>query len=113
MPSARTVERVFSPLDEELGLLPGTLTPSLQEDLVRLGTWMPFGRVVGEMQHFRHTDVSKSTVTRLSEAAGAAYVAVQTNEVERIERELPKPAQGPAVCECRRSDGAFACWGMG
>jgi hypothetical protein len=96
MPYARTVERVFFPLDEELGLLPGTLTPSLQEDLVRLGAWMPFGRVVGELQHFRQTDVSKSSVVRLTEAAGAAYVSVQNHEVEQIERELPKPPQGPA-----------------
>ena len=75
-------------------MLPGALTPSLQADLVRLGTWMPFGRVVGELQHFRHTDVSKSTVVRLSEAAGAAYVCVQNEEVMRIECELPTPPPG-------------------
>ena len=38
------VGQAFFPLDEELELLPGALTPSLQEDLVRLGAWMPFGR---------------------------------------------------------------------
>jgi hypothetical protein len=96
MVCARNVKRVFSPLDEELDLLPGGLTPSLQEDIVRLGTWMPFRRVVGEVQHFRHTDVSKSTIERLTEKAGAAYVAVQNGEVERIERELPTPPLGPA-----------------
>lgn len=96
MACARTVKRDFSPLDEELGLLPGTLTPSLQQDLVRLGTWMPFGRAVGELQHFRQTDVSKSTVRRLTEAAGAAYVSLQNEEVTRIERELPVPPLGPA-----------------
>lgn len=96
MACARNVKRVFSPLDEELDLLPGALTPSLQEDIVRLGTWMPFRRVVGEVQHFRHTDVSKSTIERLTEKAGAAYVAVQNSEVERIERELPTPPLGPA-----------------
>lgn len=96
MACARNVKRGFSPLDEELGLLPGALTPSLQEDIVRLGTWMPFRRVVGEMQHFRHTDVSKSTVERLTETAGAAYVAIQTNAVEEIERTLPAPPPGPA-----------------
>ena len=31
----------FFPLDEELALLPGSLTPHLQECLVRLGAWMP------------------------------------------------------------------------
>ena len=79
------MKRVFSPLDEELDLLPGALTPSLREDLVRLGTWMPFERAVGELQHFRRTEVSKSSVVRLTEAAGAAYVAVQGEEVSRIE----------------------------
>ena len=44
MESARRAGRAFSPLDDELALLPGALTPSLQEDLVRLGVWMPFGR---------------------------------------------------------------------
>lgn len=96
MACARNVQRVFSPLDDELGLLPGALTPSLQEDIVRLGTWMPFRRVVGELQHFRHTDVAKSTAERLTEAAGAAYVAVQTSAVEQIERTLPAPTPGPA-----------------
>jgi hypothetical protein len=95
MGCARTVKRDFSPLDEELGLLPGTLTPSLQQDLVRLGTWMPFGRAVSELAHFRHSEVSKSTVRRLTEAAGAAYVCVQNEEVTRIERELPLPPAGP------------------
>jgi hypothetical protein len=95
MGCARTVKRDFFPLDEELGLLAGTLTPSLQQDLVRLGTWMPFGRAVSELAHFRCTKVSKSTVRRLTEAAGAAYVCVQNEEVTAIERELPLPPAGP------------------
>jgi hypothetical protein len=110
---ARNVKRVFSPLDEELDLLPGALTPSLQEDIVRLGTWMPFRRAVGEVQHFRHTDVSKSTIERLTEKAGAAYVAVQNSEVERIECELPTPTQGSAQ-QFLSVDGAMVpCGGAG
>ncbi len=96
MEYARTVKRDFFPLDEELGLLPGTLTPSLQQDLVRLGTWMPFARAVSELAHFRCTDVSKSTVRRLTEAAGAAYVCVQDAEVTHLERKTPMPPPGPA-----------------
>jgi hypothetical protein len=95
MRSARSAERAFFPLDEELALLPGTLTPSLQEDLVRLGAWMPFGRAGQELAHFRQVDVSRSTVARLTEAAGAAYVAFQTAEVARIARQLPVPPPGP------------------
>lgn len=96
MGSARSAERAFFPLDEELALLPGSLTPNLQEDLVRLGTWMPFGRATQELQHFRGVAVSRPTAERLTEAAGAAYVAFQTAEVARIEQELPVPPAGPA-----------------
>ena len=96
MASARRAGRAFSPLDDELALLPGALTPSLQEDLVRLGAWMPFGRAAQELAHFRHTVVSRPTAERLTEAAGAAYVAVQTAEVARLEREAPEAPAGPA-----------------
>lgn len=74
----------------------GQLTPSLQEDLVRLGSWMPFAHAGQELQYFRHVTVSRPTVERLSEAAGAAYVTYQTAEVERIEKELPPAGIGPA-----------------
>jgi hypothetical protein len=87
-------------------LLPGTLTPSLQEDLVRLGAWMPFEPAAQALGHFRRVDVSRPTAERLTEAAGAAYVAVQTAEVERIERELPPPPPGPAK-QFLSVDGAF------
>ena len=79
-----------------MALLPGTLTPSLQEDLVHLGTWMPFGRAAQELQRFRLVDVTRRTVERLTEAAGAAYVAYQTAEAVRIQCELPVPPAGPA-----------------
>lgn len=63
---------------------------------MRLGVWMPFGRAAQELAHFRRTVVSRPTAERLTEAAGAAYVAFQTAEVARIERELPLPPAGPA-----------------
>jgi hypothetical protein len=96
MGSVRNAKQAFFPLDDELELLPGTLTPSLQEDLVRLGAWMPFERAAQELERFRLVDVSRPTVERITEAAGAAYVAFETAEVQRIERELPVPAPGPA-----------------
>jgi len=80
-----------------LQLLPGQLTPALQESLVRLGTWMPFARAVKELAFFTHVTVTEATARRETEAAGAAYVAVQTEEVERLERELPLAPDGPAV----------------
>jgi hypothetical protein len=42
MPSAPPVVRGFFPLDEELSLLPGPLTPRVVADVVHRGTGMPF-----------------------------------------------------------------------
>jgi hypothetical protein len=89
------VGRAFFPLDDELELLPGMLTPSLQEDLVHLGAWMPFDKAAQQLRRFRQSDVSRPTAERVTEAAGAAYVAFQTAEVARIEQELPQPPAGP------------------
>jgi hypothetical protein len=106
MPFAPNVRRGFFPLDEELQLLPGHLTPSVQEGLVHLSTWMPFARAVKELRFFTHVTTTEPTVRRESEAAGAAYVAVQTEEVERLERELPAPPDGPPL-QLLSVDGAF------
>jgi len=96
MPPVRTAGRGFFPLDEELALLPGALTPTLHEDLVRLSTRLPFQQVVEELARLKHITTSAATARRHTEAAGGAYVAWQTAEVERIERTLPPPAPGPA-----------------
>ena len=55
---------------------------------------MPFNKAAEQVRRFRQTDVSRSTAERMTEAAGTAYVAWQTAEVARIERELPEPPQG-------------------
>ncbi len=97
MGSAPPAGRGFSPLDEELGLLPGSLTPSLVEDMVRLGSWMPFAEVAKLIRHFRKVEVSASTVRRATEKSGAAYVELQTAQVEALEEELPEAPEGPAL----------------
>jgi hypothetical protein len=94
------------PLDEELGLLPGELSPGLDEGLVRLATWMPFGVAVRELAFFWRVPVSEATVRRHAYAAGGAYAAVQTAEAERIEREQPAAPPGPAV-QLVSADGAM------
>lgn len=88
------MERVFFPLDERLGLLPGSLSPYCQESLVRLGAWIPFGPVAQLLKEMVGVEVSKVSVVRDTEAAGAAYVAIQTEEADRIEREAPVAPQG-------------------
>jgi len=97
MRAVRPAGPVFFPLDEELGLLPGTLTPSLVESLVRLGTWLPFTPAARMLAYFTRVLVSSATARRLTEQAGAAYVAVQTAQVAELESTLPAPPQGPAV----------------
>ena len=106
MRCTRAVRRGFFPLDEELELLAGHYTPTLYEGMTRLSTWMPFERAVKEVGYFLHTPVTETTVRRQTETAGAAYVAVQTREVERLERELPPAAQGRAKL-FMSVDGAF------
>ena len=77
-----------------MALLPGALTPSLQESAVRLGSWLPFARTAELLAHFTRVDIGEATARRLTERAGAAAEAVQTAELARIERELPAPESG-------------------
>lgn len=95
MENVRTVGADFFPLDEELELLPGSLTPHAHECLVRLGTWIPsFEQASKELANTLKVNVSEAMSRRRTEAAGAAYEAVQRQEVERVEQELPAPPQG-------------------
>ena len=86
----------FFPLDDELALLPGALTPRLQESLVRLGTLLPsFALAATELAFHTGVELNRTTVTRLSEAAGAAAVAVQEAEVTTLLQDYPEPPPGP------------------
>ncbi len=80
-------------------MLPGAFAPSLVADAVRLGTWMPFNRIPAVLEGFVGTLLSEATIRRLTEGAGAAYVAVQTAEVERLEHTGEAPPVGPAVLQ--------------
>ena len=93
VPHAR---RAIFPLDRALALLPGRLTPLLQDQLAHLGAWMPFAQAAGLLASFTHTQVSESTAQRQTEAVGVAYEAVQLAEVERIEHDWPEVEAGPA-----------------
>ena len=63
---------------------------------MQLGVWMPFGKAAQQLRRFRQTDVSRPTAKRVTEAAGAAYVAWQTAEV------------APSSGSCRATGGAGA-----
>jgi hypothetical protein len=86
MGSARSAGRAFSPLDEELALLAGSLTPSLQEGLVRLGAWLPFEQAAKLLADLTGAKVSEATARRLTEAAGDVYAQLQEEWVEEQEK---------------------------
>jgi len=86
----------FFPLDEELGLLPGSLTPRLHEALVRLSTHIPsFAKAAQELTWFTGAQVHRDTARQRTEAAGAVLVAYETSEAARILREQPAPPCTP------------------
>jgi hypothetical protein len=66
----------------------------MHECLVRLGAWMPFQEAVKLLQDMLGVQVSKAQAVRITEAAGAAYVAVQTEEAKRILSEAPEARAG-------------------
>jgi hypothetical protein len=96
MVSAPPAGAGFSPLDDELGLLNGELTPRLQEGLVRLSSHIPsFAKAAAEFAFWTQVEVHRTTASRITEAAGATAVALQTAEAERILRTHPLAPPGP------------------
>jgi len=89
----------FSPLDEVLGWLPGSLSPTVQEGMILVGAQVPFRQAAALIAHFTHVTVSAATVTRVTEAAGAVLVAVETARVEELERDLPASPAGPPILQ--------------
>lgn len=106
MGSARPVRLGFSPLDEELALLPGSLCAWGHECLVRLATWMPFEEAAKLLAVMLGIQVSECMARRYTEAAGAAQVALETEAVADLEREAPAAPAGPAK-QMISADGAY------
>jgi hypothetical protein len=79
----------FFPLDEQLALLPGQFSPTLQAMLVRLSAWMPFAQAAAFLHDFAHVSVSEGSAQRLTYAAGSALVLQQTQATQQILRDLP------------------------
>ncbi|HEU5375135.1 MAG TPA: ISKra4 family transposase [Ktedonobacteraceae bacterium] len=100
------MEQVFFPLDEELGLLPGRLTPKQQENLAHLGSWMPFAKAAHLLERLVGVQVSESTVRRQTVHAGKM---VQQEEDERSQQETKKeqPEASVPAQMAVSADGAF------
>ncbi|EFH83958.1 hypothetical protein [Ktedonobacter racemifer] len=74
------MEPGFFPLDNELQLLPGSLTPTQHEHLVHLGTWIPFARASQMLERMLGVHVSEATARRMTEQVGKQMETVQTEE---------------------------------
>ena len=96
MGSAPPAGQGFSPLDKELGLGAGHWTPLVEEWCVRLGTWMPFAQAAALLRELTRVEISEASVRRKTEAAGAIWVQIQTEQVDQLEATLAEPPPGPA-----------------
>jgi hypothetical protein len=105
MEPAPIVGQEFFPLDEELALQAGSLTPRHQEHVVHLAAWMPFARAAEMLKELLGVQVSEATVRRLSEQAGAFSEARQTAQSHQ---ESPKePVQPAGTKQAMSTDGAY------
>jgi hypothetical protein len=90
-------DRSFPPLDEELALQPGSLTPRQQEHLAHLAMWMPIERAAQMLERVLGVQVSEPTMRRSTQRAGALYEARQTAQSQQ-----ESPAELPNY-ECRET----------
>jgi hypothetical protein len=106
MEPAPNVGSAFFPLDEELGLLGGGLTPRGEELLVRLSTWMPYESARELLEEMLGVQVSKASAHRATLHTGQAALAVWEAEVERLQQEAPQAPAG-AEKQALSGDGAM------
>src|SRR6266566_6011131 len=106
MEPALRVGLAFFPLDEELGLLGGGLTPRGEETLVRLSTWMPYESARELLEDLLGVQVSKATAHRATLATGQAALAVWDAQVERLKQEAQEAPAG-AEKQAMSGDGAM------
>src|SRR6266566_846577 len=106
MVPAPSVGEAFFPLDEELGLVSGGMTPRAEETLVRLASWMPYAPARELLEDLLGVRVSKATTRRATLATGEAALVVWEREQERLKQQAP-PAPGGADKQALSGDGAM------
>ena len=87
---------LFPHRTRELGLGAGHWTPLVEEWCVRLGTWMPVAQAAAVLGDLTRVQISKASVRRKTEAAGAIWVQIQSEQVDQLETTLAEPPAGPA-----------------
>jgi hypothetical protein len=103
---ALNVEQVFFPLDDELGLLPGSLAPRQQEHLVHLACWMPFDKAAQMIEEILGVHTNEETVRQLTERTGACMEAAQAAESDAPSSQVSDDQPAPQRCALS-ADGAM------
>ena len=106
MEPARSVGKVFFPLDEELDLDGSDLTPHAREGLVRLATWVPFGPAAQLLEGLLGVQVSKASARRFTLQAGEASLREWAEQTTALQQSLP-PAPAEASQQVMSADGAM------
>lgn len=106
MAPARLAGQAFFPLDEQLDLTSGGLTPRAEETLVRLATWMPYAQAQELLQDLVGIGVSKATARRATLCTGEAALRVDEAEEERLKQQVPQ-VPGGADKQQLSADGAM------
>lgn len=106
MEHAPNAGKAFFPLDEELGLLPGSLAPRQQEHLVHLACFMPFDKAAEMVGVILSVQTNEETARQLTEHIGACMQAAQTAEVDAPRSQESKEGHVPQRCVIS-SDGAM------
>ena len=96
MPFAAPAEQAFSPLDEELELVPGRLSPALAESVAQLSADVPYGRARVLLEQLAGARLSVSTLRRHTMALGKAMVAIEDGAVDILEQGKTPPIAGPS-----------------
>src|SRR5438105_4414881 len=106
MAPAPLAGEAFFPLDEQLGLLSGGLTPRAEETLVRLACWMPYAQAQELRASLVGIGVSKATARRATLDTGQAALTLDEAEEERLKQEVPQAPEG-AEKQQLSADGAM------
>lgn len=94
MEPARSADRVFFPLDEQLGLDGSDLTPHAQEHLVHLAMWMPFAYAARTLRDLSGVQVSKASARRCTLHAGQAALQEWEEQTRELQENLPAAPMG-------------------
>jgi hypothetical protein len=104
--------QVFSPLDEQLGLQPGSLTPLQLQHLVHFAALHSFGQAAKMLKQHHGVQVSVSTSRRQTEALGAAAETVQNEQARATlaQKQTPTKHEAAPTAAARlvmSSDGSY------